>query len=157
MTFYFDILNTRGRILLLSPASFYLNYVYLVLIQPILSSRLHILDSYHYSNLSSSLLWPATTLHTTISCFLAMQLFSIDQIVDQMGCSSKRICSLFVFYVPPYTIAGGVPAKTIRKRFSDDAVSALLKSKWWDWPEEKIQRSISDIQAGCAGRLRDIC
>lgn len=35
MTFYFDILNTRGRILLLDPASFYLNYVYLVLIQPI--------------------------------------------------------------------------------------------------------------------------
>ena len=86
-----------------------------------------------------------------------MQLFSIDQIVDQMGCSSKRICSLFVFYVPPYTIAGGVPAKAIRKRFSDDTVSALLKSKWWDWPEEKIQRSISDIQAGCVGRLQDSC
>lgn len=59
--------------------------------------------------------------------------------------------------VPPYTIAGGVPAKAIRKRFSDDTVSALLKSKWWDWPEEKIQRSISDIQAGHAGRLRDLC
>ena len=59
--------------------------------------------------------------------------------------------------VPPYTIAGGVPAKAIRKRFSDDTVSALLKSKWWDWPEEKIQRSISDIQAGRVGRLRDLC
>lgn len=34
MTFYFDILNTRGRLLLLGPASFYFNYVYLVLIQP---------------------------------------------------------------------------------------------------------------------------
>lgn len=34
MTFHFDILNTRGRLLLLGPASFYLNYVYLVLIQP---------------------------------------------------------------------------------------------------------------------------
>lgn len=29
--------------------------------------------------------------------------------------------------VPPYTIAGGVPAKPIRKRFSDDVISELLK------------------------------
>ena len=28
--------------------------------------------------------------------------------------------------VPPYTIVGGVPAKPIRKRFSDETISALL-------------------------------
>ena len=31
--------------------------------------------------------------------------------------------------VPPYTIVGGVPAKTIRKRFSDDTIAALLQIK----------------------------
>ncbi len=50
--------------------------------------------------------------------------------------------------VPPYTIVGGVPAKPIRKRFSDDIISALLKIKWWEWPEERIKRHISDIQSG---------
>ena len=50
--------------------------------------------------------------------------------------------------VPPYTIVGGVPAKPIRKRFSVDTISALLKIKWWDWPEERIKQRISDIQSG---------
>ena len=40
--------------------------------------------------------------------------------------------------VPPYTIVGGVPAKTIRKRFSDNDIATLLKVKWWDWPVEQI-------------------
>ena len=56
--------------------------------------------------------------------------------------------------VPPYTVVGGVPAKPIRKRFSDDAISALLKIRWWDWPEERIRQHISDIQAGRAGCLQ---
>lgn len=58
--------------------------------------------------------------------------------------------------VPPYTIAGGVPAKPIRKRFSDDAISALLNIKWWDWPKERIAHHISDIQAGQIGPLQPL-
>ena len=50
--------------------------------------------------------------------------------------------------VPPYTITGGVPAKAIRKRFSDDVISELLKLQWWNWPEEKIRQHIPDIQSG---------
>ena len=50
--------------------------------------------------------------------------------------------------VPPYTIVGGVPAKTIRKHFSDDDIAALQKMKWWDWPIEQIQAHISEIQTG---------
>jgi len=59
--------------------------------------------------------------------------------------------------VPPYTIVGGIPAKTIRKRFSDDTITALLQINWWDWPEEKIKRHISDIQAGRVNRLQLLC
>lgn len=50
--------------------------------------------------------------------------------------------------VPPYTIVGGVPAKPIRKRFSEENIAQLLELRWWDWPEEKIAKSIDAIQAG---------
>ena len=50
--------------------------------------------------------------------------------------------------VPPYTIVGGVPAKEIRKRFPDETIGKFLKLRWWDWPEEKIQRYIGEIQTG---------
>ena len=50
--------------------------------------------------------------------------------------------------VPPYTIVGGVPAKLIRRRFSDQKISQLLELSWWDWPVEKIAASISAIQSG---------
>lgn len=50
--------------------------------------------------------------------------------------------------VPPYTIVGGVPAKPIRKRFSEEEIAQLLELKWWDWPVEKISASIDAIQSG---------
>ncbi len=43
--------------------------------------------------------------------------------------------------VPPYTIVAGNPAKTIRKRFSDDIINKLLKIKWWNWDDEKIKQN----------------
>lgn len=56
--------------------------------------------------------------------------------------------------VPPYTIVGGIPAKPIRKRFSDETITELLKIKWWDWSEEKIANNIQAIQSGCIEQLR---
>lgn len=50
--------------------------------------------------------------------------------------------------VPPYTIVGGVPAKEIRKRFSEEMIAHLLNVKWWDWPIEKISQNIEAIKAG---------
>lgn len=50
--------------------------------------------------------------------------------------------------VPPYTIVGGVPAKIIKKRFTEETISTLQKIKWWNWPKEKIARNISAIQTG---------
>ncbi|MCI8866664.1 MAG: CatB-related O-acetyltransferase [Anaerotignum sp.] len=50
--------------------------------------------------------------------------------------------------VPPYTIVGGVPAKPIRKRFSEETISEMLALKWWDWPKERIARNIPAIQSG---------
>lgn len=50
--------------------------------------------------------------------------------------------------VPPYTIVGGVPAKPIRKRFSEAETARLLALKWWDWPVETIASRLRDIQSG---------
>lgn len=50
--------------------------------------------------------------------------------------------------VPPYTIVGGVPAKLLRKRFSEEAAASLLEIRWWEWPDERIKENISAIQAG---------
>lgn len=55
--------------------------------------------------------------------------------------------------VPPYTIVGGVPAKPIRKRFSEETISRLLELKWWDWSRERIASHIDSIQAGDLDRL----
>ena len=58
--------------------------------------------------------------------------------------------------VPAYTIVGGIPAKTIRKRFPDETIDALLALKWWDWPEEKISENLGAIQSGRIDKLKDI-
>lgn len=47
--------------------------------------------------------------------------------------------------VAPYAIAVGVPAKEIKKRFSDEIIEALLDIKWWDWPHDKIKDCIPDF------------
>lgn len=56
--------------------------------------------------------------------------------------------------VPPYTIAGGIPAKPIRKRFDDKTISHLLQLKWWDWPKEKIAENINAIKMGLVEQLK---
>ena len=56
--------------------------------------------------------------------------------------------------VPPYTIVGGVPARPIRRRFSEETISALLELRWWDWPRERIKQNIKAIQSGRVDRLR---
>ncbi len=42
--------------------------------------------------------------------------------------------------VPPYTIVGGVPAKEIRKRFSQEVIDKLLEIRWWDLPKERLRQ-----------------
>lgn len=44
--------------------------------------------------------------------------------------------------VAPYSIVVGNPAKVIKKRFNDEDIEVLLKLQWWNWPPEKIKRSI---------------
>ncbi|MEO8937738.1 MAG: hypothetical protein ABI277_06175, partial [Burkholderiaceae bacterium] len=41
--------------------------------------------------------------------------------------------------VEPYEIVGGVPARTIRMRYSPGEIDDLLALRWWDWREEKLR------------------
>lgn len=40
--------------------------------------------------------------------------------------------------VPDYAIVGGVPAKLIRYRFSQDVIQNLKTISWWNWPDDKL-------------------
>ena len=42
--------------------------------------------------------------------------------------------------VEPYSIVGGNPAKLIKYRFSTEQIENLLRIKWWDWEDEKINQ-----------------
>jgi len=43
--------------------------------------------------------------------------------------------------IPPYAIVGGVPAKIIKYRFSNNVIEWLLKIKWWDNSYEWLKKS----------------
>ena len=47
--------------------------------------------------------------------------------------------------VPPYAIVGGVPARILKYRFSEEIISALLDIKWWDWDHETVRKRIDDF------------
>lgn len=55
--------------------------------------------------------------------------------------------------IPPYSIVGGVPAKLIRRRFSEEVIQTLQKIKWWDWKKEKIKANLLAIRSGDIERL----
>lgn len=52
--------------------------------------------------------------------------------------------------VEPYSIVAGNPAQHIRWRFSEAHRDALLKIRWWEWPEEKVRKS---IEALCSNNI----
>lgn len=47
--------------------------------------------------------------------------------------------------IPPYSVAVGVPAKVIKKRFGDEVIGGLLDMKWWEWPHEVIRERFEDF------------
>lgn len=52
--------------------------------------------------------------------------------------------------VPAYHVAGGNPARIIRKRFDDQTIDFLQQLKWWDWPAEKI---FDNLDLLCSGDI----
>lgn len=49
--------------------------------------------------------------------------------------------------VPNYTVVAGVPAKPVRRRFSEEVEAQLLELAWWDWDHEKLFRALADFRS----------
>ncbi|MEN3377380.1 MAG: hypothetical protein V7604_2735 [Hyphomicrobiales bacterium] len=56
--------------------------------------------------------------------------------------------------VPPYTVVGGVPARSIRERFSRDIAARLLRIAWWNWPDEDLFARLPDFRSA---RIEQFC
>lgn len=50
--------------------------------------------------------------------------------------------------VEPYSLVGGNPARHIKYRFKPDEIHQLMKIKWWEWPDEKINK-YTNILCSC--------
>lgn len=48
--------------------------------------------------------------------------------------------------VDPYTVVGGVPARPIKRRFSETQGEALQEIAVWDWPRERYRAALPDIR-----------
>ncbi|MBE5805957.1 MAG: acetyltransferase [Clostridiales bacterium] len=48
--------------------------------------------------------------------------------------------------VEPYTVVVGVPAKPIKKRFSDEIIEKIEKSEWWNWTHEELKERLPDLK-----------
>jgi chloramphenicol O-acetyltransferase type B len=47
--------------------------------------------------------------------------------------------------VADYAVVGGVPAKTIRQRFTEPEIKDLLEIAWWNWPEPELRAARAKI------------
>ena len=48
--------------------------------------------------------------------------------------------------VAPYTIVAGVPARPVRRRFSEEIAARLERLAWWNWPDDAIRRANRDVR-----------
>lgn len=49
--------------------------------------------------------------------------------------------------VPPYAVVGGVPARIIRYRFTDDEIERLEQLKWWNLPDYVLKENLALFQS----------
>ena len=47
--------------------------------------------------------------------------------------------------VGPYEVAVGVPAKVIKRRFSEETSEKLLDIAWWDWDRETLENRFEEL------------
>lgn len=55
--------------------------------------------------------------------------------------------------IPPYAVAVGNPAVVTRMRFSEDQIAALLRIRWWEWPDDLIAERVDLLCSTRVGEL----
>jgi len=58
--------------------------------------------------------------------------------------------------VPPYAVVAGVPARVIRYRFDEQVIDVLLNWKWWNLPEENVQKISAVLEQKEVWRVDEI-
>jgi virginiamycin A acetyltransferase len=58
--------------------------------------------------------------------------------------------------VPPYGIAVGNPARTVKRRFDEATVERLLDIAWWNWPAEKVTVNLAAIRGANLAALERV-
>ena len=48
--------------------------------------------------------------------------------------------------VAPYTIVGGVPARILKRRFTEAQGEALMAIAWWDWDHATLRARLGDFR-----------
>ncbi|TXH94266.1 MAG: CatB-related O-acetyltransferase [Pseudorhodobacter sp.] len=43
--------------------------------------------------------------------------------------------------VPPFAIVGGVPARILRYRFTENTIQQMLQIAWWHWSTDRMKRN----------------
>ena len=57
--------------------------------------------------------------------------------------------------VEPYAVVAGMPARQLRRRFSQERIAMLLEMRWWDWPLERINAAMPLLCSGQVERLHE--
>jgi chloramphenicol O-acetyltransferase type B len=57
--------------------------------------------------------------------------------------------------IEPYTIVVGLPAKPVRKRFTDEQIARLLTLAWWTWDEDRIRKALASFSTRDIERALD--
>jgi acetyltransferase-like isoleucine patch superfamily enzyme len=47
--------------------------------------------------------------------------------------------------MPDYAIVGGVPAKIIKWKHTEETITKLNNLQWWNWEDHKIKKAINDF------------
>ncbi len=58
--------------------------------------------------------------------------------------------------IPPYAVAVGNPARVKRVRFDKSVVDRLLAVRWWDWPDELVDRHVPLLLGGDVERFLQV-
>jgi chloramphenicol O-acetyltransferase type B len=59
--------------------------------------------------------------------------------------------------IPPYAIFVGNPGRLVRYRFDQAIIDRLLNIKWWNWPDEKIQKYLPYLLSDKALQFLENC
>ena len=48
--------------------------------------------------------------------------------------------------VPDYCVVGGVPAKILKRKCTEEEAAQMNKIAWWDWDDDKVKRCYEDFK-----------